>query len=211
MWLSEYIHSAEFRPMSKFELDYDSMAITNPDYLPLRFANQIIRGLEKDDHSDFKNCMLDKYSLFCQFVSAHYEVNPNDLSWQWSTLSLDNFNQARAERLYKEYLMLDGVDYVLINNHSGAGSVDIHVDSECLKVYMREVNGFTLLDWYIVIANAKSFHSVSTSTFFLRQIVKNRLGQLGDFYLYPRPNEDGLRGVLNLVKSLNDSTITLML
>jgi hypothetical protein len=63
---------------------------------------------------------------------------------------------------------------------------------------MRDIPGFTLIDWFNVILNAKEFHTVSTSTFYLLQAIANKYHLDIDIYVYPRPNEDGLRGIEKL-------------
>jgi hypothetical protein len=162
MWLTEYIESAVFTPMS----------------------NQIIRGLDKNDHSDFENCMPDKYRL-CG-------MDPD----KWMDLKI-KFNGERAWKLY-EFLNLKQYDYVVVNNHSQAGSIGINPGKGDNIVLMAEIPGYTLLDWCEVIANAKAFHSVSTSTFYMLQAMANAGIRVPETFIYPRPNEDGLRGISKL-------------
>ena len=160
MWLSRYIESAEFKPMSKFNLDYESTDITYSEYLPLRFANQIVRGLDKNDHSDFENCMPDKYILAQQRIE------------DWKRIEL-NFDEALASELMTTELKIKE-PYVLVNNHCQAGTIDIKPNTTDRIIYMSEIKGFTLIDWYGVILQAKEFHTVSTSTYFLCQAIHNK-------------------------------------
>ena len=64
---------------------------------------------------------------------------------------------------------------------------------------MRELNGFTLIDWMAVMERATENHHVSTSTFFLFEVLKLKT----PIHLYARPNEDGLRGISNLNQSFD--------
>jgi hypothetical protein len=188
MWLSRYIDSAEFKPMSKFNLEYESTDITYSEYLPLRFANQIVRGLDKKDHSDYDNCMPDKYILAQQRLE------------DWKRIEL-NFDEALASELMTELKIKE--PYVLVNNNCQAGTIDIKPDTTDRIIYMSEIKGFTLIDWYGVILQAKEFHTVSTSTYFLCQAIHNKYQLDTPVYIYPRPNEDGLRGISKIPADFN--------
>lgn len=185
MWMSEHIESARFVPMSQFELDYDSAETENPDYLPLRFANQILKGLGKDDHSDYENMMPDKYTLS--------GMNPEE----WKSISL-TFNPYKALMLFKHLGLNFSDEYICINENSQAGKINIELSSDKRVIRMHEVPGFSLIDWYMVIMNAKENHHVSTSTFFLMQAIENKFDFKSKVFIYPRPNEDGLRGIAKL-------------
>jgi len=113
---------------------------------------------------------------------------------EWTDLSL-KFNMDKCIDL-KNKIVGDCDDYIVINNHSQAGDLDIKVSSKCEKIiYMDDILGYTLIDWALVMADAKENHHVSTSTFFLMQAIINTFKVRGKFYVYPRPNFDGLRGV----------------
>lgn len=189
MYFSEYIDSARFVPMSKFQLDYESTDITNKDYLPLRFANQIVSGLKKDDHSNYENTMPDKYLL------AGIDIE------KWKDLKI-NFNIKKCQDLFKK-LNIDS-EYILVNNYSQAGTTDIKPKSNCKIIYMENIPGFTVMDWALVMMKAKENHHVSTSTFYVMQAACNFFGRYnGDFYIYPRPNDDGLKGISKLSVDYN--------
>lgn len=195
MWLQEYIHSADFVPMSKFALDYDSMATNNPDYFPARFANQVLRKLKPDDHHDFENMMLDKYRLACM---------PEDL---WKTIDL-KFNDWKCMELMEHLGLYDGntgdlVKYILVNENCQAGTIKIDPKTDFKVIKMGEIPGFTLIDWAFVMLNAEENHHVSTSTFFILQALDNKFKLQNPVYIYPRPNIDGLRGISQLKPTFN--------
>ena len=182
MWLEKYIEDARFVPMSKFTLDYESRETSNPEYLPLRFANQIVRGLASDDHSDFENAMNDKYVLA--------GLNPE----MWKTISLQ-FLPERCTALFEALELSPLERFILVNENSQAGHVQIDPLSLIRIVKMTEIPGFHVLDWCMVMKLAEQNHHVSTCTFYMLQA----LGALnGKVFLYPRPNEDGLRGISKL-------------
>lgn len=187
MWMAEYIESAIFTKLSEFTFEQDSMSMENPNYLPLRFANQIVRNLSAHDHHDLENMMLDKYTL------AKLDQN------MWLTIDL-KFNNARALKLMKHLGITQGSEYILVNNNSQAGKIKIRpYNPRGLQVIeMREIPGFTLIDWHLVILYAKENHHVSTSTFYLMQAIKNKFHFDSRVIVYPRPNEDGLRGISKL-------------
>lgn len=188
MWLAEYIESANFVPMSKFKLDYDSMEMSNPDYLPLRFANQIVRGLAPDDHTDYANTMPDKYIL-CG-------LDP----MLWKTLKI-NFNYQKLLELTCKVSGTKNIDgHILINENSQAGKINI--DSSMFSgetiMKMKEVPGYTVIDWALTILNAKENHHVSTCTFYIMQALCNQYAFRSKVFMYPRPNADGLQGISKL-------------
>lgn len=181
MWLAYYIESADFKPMSKFPLDYESMEVT-PDYLPCRFANQIVRGLKPGDHSDFENMMNDKYTL----AGLDPEL--------WKEIHLF-FNPEKSSMLFAELELRPDEKYIVVNENSQAGRVDINPKTYLRVIKMREIKGFTVLDWFGVMLLAQENHHVSTCTFYIFQAMKQLESKI---FLYPRPNEDGLRGISKL-------------
>lgn len=192
MWIQDYIDSAAFVPKSVFELDYESLETSNPDYLPLLYANQIIRELDKYDYSDYENVMLDKYRLA---LLAYSDIGVKEL---WKTVDL-KFDVDKGLRLFKELELEEDTRYVLVNQHSRAGSIDISINQKIRKVvYMSEREGYTPIDWWKVMLNAEENHHISTCTFFILQALYNKIPFQSQVFLYPRPGEDGLRGIKNL-------------
>ncbi len=181
IWLAQYIESADFRPLSFMTgIDLESLNVTE-EYLPVRWANQIVRGYDRNDHHDFENMMLDKYAL-----AGMKETD-------WTDIRL-KFNEAKAEKLF-QYLK-PSRPYAVINTHCQAGQIaSPKTDPHLQRIYMHQVPGFTLIDWYKVLADAEEFHSVSTSTFFLLEAMVRLPKKI---VIYPRPNEDGLRGISKL-------------
>jgi hypothetical protein len=182
MWMEHYIEDARFVPMSKFKLDYDSIDMSNPDYLPIRFANQIVRGLAPDDHSDFENMMNDKYTLA--------GLDPE----MWKKITIQFFPE-KCTKLFDELKLWPEEKYVLVNEHSQAGKIEIEIETDMRVVKMKEIPGYNVLDWCMVMLLAEQNHHISTSTFYIFQALK---GIKGEIFIYPRPNEDGLRGISKL-------------
>lgn len=187
-WISEYIDSAIFVKMSQFNMDYEDRDVRN-DYLPLRWANHIIREVADDDYTFHEFGMPDKYTMAA--------LDPS----MWALLNI-NFIEKRGIDLMNKLNLSPKDDYILINNHSQAGSIDIKVNADKI-IYMQNIPGFTVLDWYLVMLHAKENHHVSTSTFYVLQAIKNKFGLENPVYMYPRPNFDGLRGISKLDPTYN--------
>jgi hypothetical protein len=185
IWMANYIESAEFVPMSKTVMDYDSLETSNPDYLPLRFANQIIRGLKPDDHSDYSNAMPDKYKL------VGLELD------NWKTLQFQ-FYPDRSALLFAHLNLSSNEDYVFVNEHSQAGKITINPKTNMRIVRMETIPGFTVLDWTGVMLCAKEHHHISTSTFYMLEAMKGLHDANIPIFIYPRPNDDGLKGISKL-------------
>jgi hypothetical protein len=182
MWLEHYIEDARFVPKSKFALDYESMDMNNPEYLPTRFANQIVRGLDRNDHSDYENMMGDKYRLA--------GLDPE----MWKDIQLQ-FLPEKAVCLMVELGLSEKERFILVNEDSQAGSIEINPLTLIKTVKMHQKPNYNVLDWCLLMKFAEENHHISTCTFYILQA----LGQLnGKVFIYPRPNEDGLRGISKL-------------
>lgn len=192
MWISDYIDSAIFVARSKWDINYESVEISS-EYLPLVFANQIHRKLYRHDHSDFENMMLDKYRLA--------DMDPT----LWKKLRI-NFRESKCLDLLDKVVGKEGEDYVLVNEYSQAGKVDIAPETKLPIIRMHEIPGYTVLDWAFVILHARENHHVSTCTFYIMQALSNLYAFNEKVVIYPRPNEDGLRGIKNLDQSFKYET-----
>lgn len=184
MNLQPYIDSAEFVPASKWGGDIDTLE-HNKNFINLRFANQIYRGYDKWYHGDYENCMLDKYRLLGL---------SEDL---WKRLDIRIFFKGNFCNLFH--------DYALFNPFCQAGNISFEgIFYDGMHVLMNINNSFTVIDWWEHIKSAKENHHVSTSTFFLMQAIKNKFPEWNSpCYIYPRPNEDGLRGISQLHPDFN--------
>jgi hypothetical protein len=181
MWMQDYIESARFLPASQWNGDIENAEKTD-NYLPLRFANQIIRGFDKYYHDDFSNCMPDKYLLA--------GLDPN----KWKELEL-KCSLEKSRELFAILDLSSEDDYILVNEHCQAGWVEIKPEPKYKIVRMYDVPGYNVMDWAMIMLLAKENHHVSTSTFFILQALKDYKGEI---FIYPRPNEDGLLGISKL-------------
>lgn len=194
MWIADYFDNPEvFSPMSKNK-DFVDHHFIKEDYLPLRFANQVLRGYDLNDHHDFENMMLDKYQLFNQQFLTNID---------WKTIKL-NLNLLKCKEVEK-YYNIDSLkeNFIIVNNHSQAGSINIDLDTDKKVIYMQQLHGYTLIDWATLLIHSSEIHTVSTSIVFLLQALHNQGFILPPVFIYPRPNEDGLRGIQNLKFTYN--------
>lgn len=192
MWIKDYIDSSEFTSDCPKQFETGSL-FHNERMINLRYANQIYRGLAPDDHSDLENMMLDKYRL----------LGLSEELWKGLDILFDN---KRAKELYciYDHEIKYTHKYNLINEFSMAGKIDINPENNYGIISMYEKRPFNVVDWFQLISLAKENHHVSTSTFFLMQAIKNKFPDWNaPCYIYPRPNEDGLRGISQLKPDFN--------
>jgi hypothetical protein len=196
IFFQDYIDSAKFIPMSKFSLDYESMETENPDYLPLRFANQITRGLSKNDHSDYSNTMPDKYKL------AGIPLE------NWKKLSWCHYPE-KCMKLFAALDLSSEEDYIFVNENSQAGKIEINPENpnNYRIIKMEVIPEFNLLDWTPIMLLAKEHHHISTSTFYMLEGLKDIHNKKIPIYIYPRPNEDGLQGISKLNPSFHYTAV----
>jgi len=187
-WIADYIESATFVRMSQFNMDYENR-VPSEIYLPTRWANELVRNINEGDYSLHEFGMPDKYTLA--------KLDPE----MWIGLNI-NFNLKKGLELFNK-LGLKGQEYILVNNHSQAGIINIHPKTNFKIVAMRSMPGYTVLDWFYVMLHAKENHHVSTSTFYIFQSIKNQFVFETPVYIYARPNFDGLRGVAKLKPTYN--------
>jgi hypothetical protein len=84
-------------------------------------------------------------------------------------------------------------NFVLVNEFSRVGSISIAPETDLQVIKMREIEGFSVVDWCLMMERATENHHVQTSTLY-------PLHMLGvDAYIYPKPDVDGMRGILDLL------------
>ena len=183
MWIKKHIPYINFVAKSRYHIDCTDMVMTE-EYLPLRYANQILRGYDRHDHHDQENTMLDKYRLLGL---------PDDM---W--LGMDFVRDYKSERELFNKLECR-YDYNLINNQSRAGNTQIQKDG----VLMQPIEGYSLIDWAMVMERARENHHVSTSTFYMMVWLK-----LDNCFVYPRPDVYGLEGISQLLPMTKVNSIS---
>lgn len=172
-WINEYIPYVHFRKKSEFKMDYEQC---NLDYTykgikvhPLRFSHPLLRDLPPH-YGDLRQFwMPDKY----EYLGLPVEL--------WKTLSFKR-NDEREQSLYNMINLPN--KYNFINNNFGGSfeRVEIATSNGLPNVYMKKIEGFTMLDWGMVIENAAEVHTVETSLLYYVESLNFK----GDKHLYPR-------------------------
>ncbi|WWT39378.1 hypothetical protein [Microcystis phage Mel-JY01] len=183
IWVKDYIkiNNVKFIPLSEFS--EETVALFTHIFNFVNAQEIVGNGID---------CMSAKYKL----VNCDIDV--------WRQISWER-NTEKEKSLYYDVLGLtDGDDYILVNNNYANPqlnlSTNITVEDKHKKIItMNYVDGFTLLDWGMVIENAKQFHTVSTSTFYMVEFLDVSKTEL---HLYPRPND----GDLSPIRPIIDTT-----
>jgi hypothetical protein len=185
MWLTDYIKYIDFVPSSSCPIDYESLhlGLTNTDvyFVPLRFANPIVRKLKPHEEEPY-HMMLDKYRMLGL---------PEDM---WKTFKWER-NLKKENKLYN--LLVKDKNYILINSKWSNGEVPIETDSTFQIINMNILDGFTLFDWAKIIENASEIHTVATSNLFLLETLNLKANKVN---IYPRkPRENNFDGISEFV------------
>ena len=201
MWIQEYIESANFT--SECPKEFVTGSLHHSDtMINLRYANQIYRGYEPHDHHDLESMMLDKYRLLGLSEDLWKTIDVKliyDRAAKLCGIVGDSVGTGLSPTLICRY-------YHFHNSNSQAGKITLPFTNETTGRVcdMKEISGFSLIDWWMLIYHAAENHHVSTSTFFLMQAIKNKYPDWNNpCYIYPRPNEDGLRGISQLHPDFN--------
>lgn len=134
--------------------------------VPLRWSVEIMKA-------PYADCMKTKYSMFNQ----HYMRWKEGAMWQRTV--------EREKALFDKLGLNIGETYVVVNETYQSdlkGHKAIHHNAGCRTIKMRTIEGFSLFDWALVLERAKEIHTVSTSLFYLLEMLDLRQ----PIHLYPR-------------------------
>lgn len=144
LWIQNYIKYINFKSTHDNYINH-SDTIINDNYVYLPLINKRV--------SDTEGWWLyDKYTI----SKVEYE--------KWIDFNYERNYQKETELFNK--LNLLGKDYILINEYSSMGSRNLNINSNYEIIKMKEIEGYTMLDWCKVMENAKEVHTVSTSILF---------------------------------------------
>lgn len=136
--------------------------------IPLRWSVEIC-GVPYDQ------CMRSKYLMFNQPVEnwRNGAMWQRDFKWEAELLRLVNPSNAK---------------FILFNNTYQSdfkGKSRMQVNQSYKVVQMRTIPGYSLFDWAGVIEAAEEVHTVSTSLFYLLEMLRLK----NPAHLYPRNND----------------------
>lgn len=139
-------------------IDYDNKTDhVEGDYrfLPIRFANEILK-------QPYSTCMGAKYSLY----GFGYNDWRNTMYQRDMKKELFLFNNTRD--------LMHGREYNLISRYYGSNSqfkADIKVNNGLPNIELTSLAGYSLFDWSYIIENATEIHAVSSSIFYLLELL----------------------------------------
>lgn len=173
LWIQDYIPYVQFVNKEKYPYNYDS-AIQPDDgrlHLPIRFSNPLYRKFD-DLHygGDRKNWMRDKY-LFLGLDE-----------WKWTEMKWER-KMDKEEKLFRMLAIDDPFNLV---NQNWGGSFErtkICPENGLRNIYVNKIEGFTMLDWGMVIERATTIHTVETAFVWPCEILTTMAKEL---HLYPR-------------------------
>jgi len=137
--------------------------------IPLRWSVEIT-GVSYD------RCMASKYMMFNQ----HY--------MRWREAAMWQRTDEREKALFDKLGLNIGENYILVNETFQSdlnGRKVIMPSTKARVVKMRAIEGFSLFDWALVIERAAEVHTVSTSLFYILEMLDLKQ----PIHLYPRPND----------------------
>jgi hypothetical protein len=184
-WLIYYIKYVHFRKKSEFPMDYEQCRMdyeyNGTQVLPLRFSTPILRGCEPHEGSLKEHFMLDKYRIIGLPL------------YEWCTLKWTR-NEEKENRLYDMLNLKKPYTFANMNFGGGFQSYDFGVKAD---VYLRPIEGFTLLDWAKVIIEADVIHTVETSLVYMVETLPIKAREI---HMWPRmPHEGTFTGVKNFI------------
>ena len=105
-----------------------------------------------------------------------------------------------ARMLNKNSIMMfsvckDNSHYTLVNEHSSRSSMPLHVPGNV--VHLRQVEGFTLFDWSLVIEKSAQIVTIDTSLVILTEVLKQKK-PLYMISRYEPPSFEPLKDILTL-------------
>lgn len=155
--IQKHFPEIQFVDKNLLNINYESKVEVSGNgfrIIPLRWSQNIL-GL------DIRDCMKSKYMMFGR--------DWND--WHSLTWKRDNKSE---DVLFDMLGLQEGEKYILVNRwfKTNARPIDIRINPGFKVVEMRNIPGFTLLDWVKVMENAFEIHTVSTSIIYIFEMIK---------------------------------------
>jgi len=168
-------------------IDYENKNVIKNNgitVIPLRFADSIM-------NTNYENCMSAKYRML-------------DIPLKlWRTLTWERDIKAE-NRLFHDVLKLnESSNYNLVNNFflsDFSMKTTIAVKNGMQNIEMKRIEGFTLLDWGMVIENAATIHTVGTSFIYILEIMELKAKEL---HLYKREGFENTHGYYDYLLQKN--------
>lgn len=176
--IQKHYNNVSFISKDILNIDYNShewIKKDNYQIIPLRFSDSIMKdGGEIESYYD---CMFSKYLL----------VQLPLYKWRDSNIIRDI--KSEDELFYNVLGLQDGEEYNFVNNIFKTDSA-VRQNMPPVKgkvVNMQILPEYTLIDWSKVIENATCIHTVSSSIFYLLELLSMKANEI---HLYDRPPEE---------------------
>lgn len=145
--------------------------------IPIRWCVEIMKV-------PYKMCMVSKYSMYT-------------LDWTtWKEFAMPVRDMEKEKELFRDVLGLnEGEPYRLTNRFfrsDSSGCAQISVDGSIRNIEMQSIANYSLFDWCYVLEQAQEIHTVSTSVFYLLEILN--LKCVPELYVR-RPEEHDFRNI----------------
>ena len=165
-----------FVPYDTIKIDYEKKEDQISNWVrtvPIRWSDSIL-GVTYNDH------MKSKYMLY----NLDFK--------EWTKHAKYIRNREREEKLLDLVVgrNIGFRPYNLVNetfNTTLDGHRQIKLNNSLANIYLTKINGYSLFDWSLIIEQAVEVHTVSTSLFYLLELLE--LDQ--PLHLYARPNDPG--------------------
>lgn len=155
----------------------DEYELNGMRVIPLRWSYELIKV-------PFRDCMKSKYMMFGKDWKR----------WRESTWVRDT--EKEDELFYKVLGLHDGAEYNLVNNmfrSDASGKALVNVVNGYKNIPLRNIEGFTLLDWGKVLENAMNIYTVSTSINYIIELLDLKAKEI---HLYCRkPDERNFNNI----------------
>lgn len=124
---------------------------------------------------------------YAKVMRAKYDMY--ELDWrEWKDAAGWKRDMEKENELFNYLGLGDRKKYNLVNgrygNH-GVKELEIHPKNGHAVIEMKEIDGYSLFDWGLVLQNADEIHTVSTSLLYILEVMNLRQ----PLHLYRRPNE----------------------
>ncbi len=171
MGIQKHFPQVTFIDKGLLKINYEDRTETVTDtsiIIPLRWSQNNL-GLHVRD------CMKSKYQMFGR-------------DWnEWRQAGMIRFGQDE-NRLSDLLGIKDGEPYIVVNRNfkTSIKRIPIEIKSDLRVIEMNPIEGFTMIDWSLILENATEIHTVSTSIIYLLEVLDLK----GTSYIYKREPEE---------------------
>ena len=175
--IQKHYPDIDFIDMNLLKLNYNNRypyKVSNCWVMPFRFSDYLV-GVK------YRDCMKSKY----MYVGDNWET--------WKDKAEIKFDTRKALALFNILGIKHGEKFTLINRKfrsDFSGEADIVMDLDNRNIEMTPIEGFTLMDWYLVIMAASSIHTVGTSIIYLLELLNLKKSTQIHIYLREPDEKD---------------------